>query len=201
LTITQYDNTFDYQTYEKFAIRDSVQVVSDFWESSDYTNFYKSNGGNDQIRNYLKQKFQEMGYEYTTDTNYSFVVNMTLLMVENTTYYSYPGWYYYGYWYGYYWYYPPYYPYYGYTYSYTYQMGTLLNEMVDGASLKEYFSFIDGKTEEELDNLPPDAFPQVYVRWQGLVQGVVSSTKNYNEERMKAGIDESFEQSPYLKKN
>jgi hypothetical protein len=124
-------------------------------------------------------------------------------MVENTTVVSYPGWWYGypGYGWGYYYYYPPYYPWYGYTYTYSYQMGSLLTEMYDGASIKEYYKFIDGKTDDELDDLPPDAFPTVYLRWQSLVQGVVGTTSGYNEDRMKAGIDEAFAQSPYLKKN
>lgn len=200
LTITQFDNTFDYQTYTKFAIADSVKVISDFWKDSDYTNFYKNGGANDDIKDYMKKKFQDLGYVYTNDDDYSFAVNMTLLMVENTTYVTYPGWWYYypGY---YYWYYPPYYPWYGYSYSYSYEMGTLVTEMFDGASVREYLAFIDGKTDEELDDLPPDAFPDVYVRWQSLVQGVLSSSVTYDQERFKNGIDEAFTQSPYLKKN
>jgi hypothetical protein len=203
ITLTKYENTFDFQSYQTFAVRDSVEVMSDYWDEDDYENFYESGGAASQIRQYTIQKFQDMGYTLVTeDEDYDFAVNLVLLAVNNVYVVTYPNWWYYypGYWYGGYW---GGYPAYGWAYYdvYTYQTGSLLTEMMDGASVREYLDFVDGKTQEELDDLAPDDFPPVYIRWQSFIQGVVSTSVSYDKDRMKAGIDQAFEQSPYLKKN
>lgn len=206
LTLTYYDTAFNFQSYTTFAVRDCVGVVSNYLTDSDLTAFYAPNGGSNQIRNYVIDKFQALGYTLvSSDENYDFGVNLVALVV-NTTVNYYPGWWYgyYGYYNWYYWGWYPYYPYYpwGGYYSYNYQTGTLLMEMVDGASLRTYRAWAAGKTQDEINNANPADVPDVYFRWQGLINGIASSSSGpSNSTRVENGIDEAFAQSPYLAKN
>jgi len=204
ITLTYYENTFDFQQYNTFALRDSVGLITNYLTDEEIADFYKNGGANDQIRSLIRQKFQELGYtEVTEEEEYDFGVNMVAMFVNTTTIVGYPGWWYgYGGYYG--WYGGWWYPWYGYPWYYTayqYQTGTILLEMADGASLREYQEFIDGKTDDELDMIPPEDFPEVLFRWQGLIQGVLGSTADYNKNRGERGINEAFAQSPYLQKN
>ncbi len=204
VTLSYYEKDFDFQQYSTFAIRDSVGLISDYLTNAQITNFYKPGQGSDQIRNYIKQKYIDLGYTYvTTDEDYDFGVNITVALIENTEVYAYPGWWwgYYDYYYWYGGYYPPYYGYpWGYV-TYTYQTGTMLIEMADGESVRTYQEFISQYTDFELDNMDPSQIPQIEFSWLSLINGVVGETASYNEDRAKRGIDEAFAQSPYLKKN
>ena len=205
LTLTYYDTAFNFQQYNTFVIRDSVGVLSDYLDAGDLVDFYKPGGGSDKIKNYVRDKFTALGYtEVAADDDYDFGVNLVVMLVENTVVY-YPGW-----WYGYYgyygWYYGgwyPYYPYYpwGGYYSYDYQTGTLLMEIADGQSVRDYRAWADGKSESEIENADPDEVPDVIFRWQSLVNGIAGTDASYNKERAERGIDEAFDQSPYLEKN
>jgi len=64
--------------------------------------------------------------------------------------------------------------------------------------VREYQEFIEGKTEEELEDIPPEDFPTVYFRWQATITGILGSTAEYNEDRAVRGINEAFENSSYL---
>ena len=88
----------------------------------------------------------------------------------------YPG-YGWGGWYPYYPWYPGYYP--GYTYSY--DTGTIIVDMLDVSTLDE----------ESGD---------ILVIWTGGINGVVSGSSVTNNDRIKGGIRQAFDQSPYLKK-
>jgi hypothetical protein len=72
--------------------------------------------------------------------------------------------------------------------------------MADGPSVREYRDFVEGKTDDELEQIPPEDFPTVYFRWEAFVQGVMGSSTDYNSQRAERGLTEAFEQSPYLEK-
>jgi hypothetical protein len=205
ITLTYYDTTFNFQSYSTFAIRDSVGVLSNYLDDEDLAEFYGPNGGNEKIKQNIRDHFTALGYtEVQSDDDYDFGVNMVVMLV-NSTYVYYPGWwygyydYYYWYWGGWYPYYP-YYPWGGY-YAYNYQTGTLLIEMTDGQSIRDYRAWAAGKTDSEIENADPDEVPDILFRWQALVNGVAGDNASYNQERAKDGIDQAFKQSPYLEKN
>ncbi len=202
ITITYYDTLTNFQNYNTFAIRDSVGIISDYLSDSEIANFYKNGGGNDEIKALVRSNLTALGYtEVSEDQNFDFGVNLVVAAVENTEYY-YNWWYsYYGY-YGWYW--GGWYPYYGYPWypvTYTYQKGVLLMEMVDGESLRDYREWADDKTQGEIENADPDEVPDINFVWQSLVSGIAGEEKAYNKERAERGINEAFDQSPYLINN
>ena len=91
-----------------------------------------------------------------------------------------PGWGYPGY---------PWYP--GYISYYSYKEGTIVLEMVDGDSFRNIADWVEQ---------PNDDVPDLVIRWLASIDGYISSNADYNAERAQRGIDEAFEQSPYLKK-
>jgi hypothetical protein len=148
----------------------------------------------EQLRlNLLKLGFVE---EPNPDLNPPDVaVTVTALMSEHEVYYWYPYW---GWYWGYYPYsymrsgtdfeattksttdtYYYYYPWYPYSTYYTYQSGTVLMEMVDVARI-----------DPDVEKIP--------VIWAGIVNGVMESSQTPMKERISKGIDQCFEQSPYL---
>jgi hypothetical protein len=204
VTLTYYDTSYNFQQNTTYALRDSVGIISDFLSDAEIANFYKSGGGNDQIKDLVRTNMNALGYtEVANDENYNLGVNLVVAAVENTEYYTYGWWYsYYSYYYYYWW--GGWYPYYGYpwgTVSYTYQKGALLMELADGNSIRAYRAWADGKTEWEIENADPNDVPDINFVWQGLVSGVAGSEKSYNKDRAERGINEAFTQSPYLTKN
>lgn len=201
VTFTYYDTNYNFQQNTTYAIRDSVGLISDYLSNSEIANFYKPGGGSDEIRALVRSNMNAMGYTEVSGTvNFDLGVNLVVGAVENTEYY-------YSWWYGYYgyygWYWGGWYPYYGYPWypvSYTYQKGALLMEIVDGASLRAYRIWADDKTQGEIENADPDEVPDINFVWQSLMSGIAGSEKSYNKERAERGINEAFEQSPYLMK-
>jgi hypothetical protein len=202
VTLTYYDTTYNFQAAGTYAIRDSVGIISDYLSDSEIDNFYKNGGGNDEIKALVRTNMNALGYtEVSADQNFDLGINLVIAAVENTEYYSY------GWWYGYYpyygWYYGGWYPYYGYpwySYSYTYQQGALLMELADGESIRTYREWAEGKTQGEIENADPDEVPNINFVWQGIVSGIAGTEKSYNQQRAERGINEAFDQSPYLDK-
>lgn len=157
-------------------------------------------------------------------------LNPTVMLSETTEYYYYPGygwgWGYYGY-YGYYgvnpfdsdntintlehqelversadYYYYPYYPgYWGGGYGeYTYQTGTIVLEMGEGESVRDYWLWYSDKSRDDIDLTPPEQLPQIEFVWHAFIEAIVSGDNSYDEDRAKRGFDEAFEQSYYLNK-
>jgi hypothetical protein len=204
ITLTYYDNQTDFNAYTTFAIRDSVGLLTNYLSDDEIEDFYKPGSGSDRIRAYVKQKFTDLGYTYVeNDEPFTFAVNLTVALINSEVYVSYPGW-----WWGYYpyysYYYPYWYPWYGYPWYYgyyEYQSGTLVLEFADGQSVYDYREWAAGKTQEEIENADPDEVPEVEMKWQALVSGVAGTSADYNSERAERGINEAFDQSPYLKKD
>jgi len=199
ITLSYYDTNYNFQNNTTFAIRDSVGIISDYLSDSEIANFYKPGGGNDEIKALVRDNLVALGYtEVSEDANFDFGVNLVIGAVENTEYY-------YSWWYGYYgyygWYYGGWYPYYGYPWypvTYTYQKGALLMEIVDGESLRDYREWAEDKTQGEIENADPDDVPDVNFVWQSIVSGIAGDEKAYNQQRAARGINEAFDQSPYL---
>jgi hypothetical protein len=204
LTLTYYDTEFDFGTYKTFMIRDSVMLISDYLTEKQMREFY-TKGTSDKIRTKISTELKALGYTelpFNQDVTPDFFLNPTVTLMENTSYYYYPGWWwgYPGYW-GWYWkssdyYYYPGYPSWGYSYTYTYETGTLIMEMMNGQSLRAYLDWL----EENGSGGDHETAPEVELNWTGHVEGIAGSTGSYNEQRAERGIEEAFEQSPYLKK-
>jgi len=216
----------NFQTYKTFVIRDSVGLISDYIDegSDTWRKFYKKDGTSDYIRQSIRKKFLEKGYvQVDSIKNADFAVNLVATVMQTDVYVGYPGYwygwpgyypywgwgyyknadaskssnnlnyyYYYDYWYG-------YYPWYGGGYSYSYETATVMVEMIDAESLNKYYKFIDGKTKDELENIPKDDFPVIHYRWQSFLNGVLTYDASYGKDRLDRSIDESFKQSPYIK--
>ena len=208
ITLTNYDTEFDFKPYETFAIRDSVLLISDYLTEAQMAKFYLPSGGSQKILTKLSTELTALGYTKVAasgDVEPDFLINPTATFMQQTDYYYSPGWWwgYPGYWgYGYYksqkstdYYYYPWYPSWGNSYSYSYETATLIIEMLDAKSVKDYLDWV----EENPDGDHSDA-PQIELNWNAHVSGIASSSGDHNESRIEKGIEEAFNQSPYLKK-
>jgi len=75
-----------------------------------------------------------------------------------------------------------YYPWLPYSTYYSYQSGSVLMEMVDAA-----------RVDPDVEAIP--------VIWAGIVNGVLEGSQSGIKNRLSTGIDQCFNQSPYLLKN
>lgn len=205
VTLTYYDKDYNFQKNVTFSVRDSVGLISNYLTDQQEEDFYKPGGTSDNIREYIKQQFLDQGYMYVGENDDpDFYVNLVVAFIDNTTIVSYPpGWWwgyypYYSYYY-YYWY--PWYSYPWYYEVYQYKTGSLIMEQVDAVSLETYRQWAEGKTQEEIENADPSEVPAVEISWQALINGVAGSSADYNLDRAERGVQEAFDQSPYLKKN
>ena len=202
VTGTIYDTRFDFSGYNTFTIRDSVGLVSDYLTDSEIAEFYADGAASEKLREYWKQAFVELGYQYVEDSTFDFGLNPVLYLVQNSATLVYGG-YGYGYGYGYWgwwgWYPPPvYYP--PVPIEVKYNVGTFMIEMADGESVRDYWEWLEGKTPEEIEQSDPNEIPPIIVRWTAIVNGVVSQNGAHNGEKAERGFQEAINQSPYLKK-
>ncbi|OYT17453.1 MAG: hypothetical protein B7C24_02165 [Bacteroidetes bacterium 4572_77] len=208
ITLTYYNNEFDFSTYNTFYVRDSVIIYSDYLTEEELEKFY-TDGNSDKIRAKIVQEFKDLGYTEALSeddiTNASFYVNPIVSLSKQTQVYYYPYWWGYpGYWGWYGGYYKStdyYYPYWGYypgwgATSYSYKTGSLIMELTDGDSVRAYRAWLaeNGETGD------PNTAPIIEINWTAYIEGILSSTASYNEGRAITGVEEAFKQSPYLKK-
>jgi hypothetical protein len=186
VSITYYDNTSDFGSYQTFSIVDTVGFIENEGDSI----YVEPSKRSERIKNKIISRLTAAGYEQVdTSANPDLIVNAHLISL-NIQYSGYVGgyWdmgYYYGYdpfYYGspYYWGYSGYsyyYPY-GYAYSYSSTFGSLLMEIIDRKNRNE-------NTE------------QLKVIWSGIVAGALNTSSEINS-RIDSGIDECFDQSTYL---
>jgi hypothetical protein len=207
VTQTNYEVDFNFSSYSSFAMPDSTILKTNFMTDEEIEDFFAPGGAAEKTKELLKTSFGSRGYTYTDSyDNADFVAVPTVLMMKysGTVYYP-PGWWWgypgygWGYpgwgwgWPGYGWGYP------GYGYSYQYKLGTIVLEMVDGASFREFLEWQasnPGQGQQSGANEVPD----LLIRWMASIDGYITSDQEYNQERAKRGMDEAFEQSPYLKK-
>jgi len=145
----------------------------------------------DLIRsNMLKLGFTEEMDPITNPPDVAITVSVMTSEHAVYTWYPYWGWYWgYGgypytaadpgyadYWYDY------YYPWYGYGSYYTYKSGTVLIEMVDVE-----------RVDIDVEKIP--------IIWAGILNGVLEDSQTNIKKRLSTGIDQCFNQSPYLFKS
>ncbi|BDD11736.1 hypothetical protein FUAX_41680 (plasmid) [Fulvitalea axinellae] len=212
VTLTYYDTDFEkdngFQKYSTFTIRDSVALIKDKDNIIDSTEFYAPGGPSEQLIDSMRQHFIRRGYiEVDRDENPDFAVNATAIATKNVVVGYYPWW-------------NPFYPWYwdwyggwfpGYTgwypwypgYAYSYRTGFLMFEVVDGESMRSYESWHDDNPVigiQDYQNLELPESARLKFRWQANINGLISTDEEYTLKLAFRGIDEAFEQSPYLAK-
>ena len=209
VTLTNYEVEFNFSSYTSFAMPDSTILKTNYLTEEEIEEFYADGGTSEKTLELLRSKFEERGYTYNESyDNADFVAVPTMLMVQQqgAVYYP-PGWWWgypgYGWgggWWGGWWGYPGYgwgSP--GYVQYYSYKVGTIVLEMVDGASFRNVVTFGDSHGQGSQAS-SADEVPDLTIRWMASIDGYIASDANYNADRAKRGVDEAFEQSPYLKK-
>jgi hypothetical protein len=176
-----------FQNLKTFIVADTIiHVVA----SGQTDNLSRANDA--FVLEQIRLNMIKVGFTEITDTTVAkpdLVITTTAISSENEVYMWYPYWgWYWGY--GYYpystintksanYYNDYYYPWYGYGSSYTYTTGTLLMEMVEA-------SRIDPANNE------------IPVIWSGILNGLLGDTQSSTKSRVSKGIDQCFNQSPYL---
>ena len=105
-------------------------------------------------------------------------------------------------------YYDPYYPYYPYYPPYwgggymssTYKTGTVVLEMAEGESVRDYWEWYKGKSHDDIYDTPQDSLPQVTFVWHAFMESVISDDQSYDNSRFQRAFDEAFKQSYYFNK-
>jgi len=200
VTYTQYDTEFNFSSYTSFWLPDSISLKTNYLTDTEIDDIFSPGGTSEKTLEIVKQKFMDRGYVLASDSSVAdFIASPTVLMIKSTSVSYYPPGWWYGYP-GYGWGYPGWgypgwgYPGYGgggYVSYNSYKEGTIILEMMDGASLVELYNWSqDGASD----------IPEIKVPWLAAIDGYLSSQGSYNQERAQRGIDEAFNQSPYLKK-
>jgi hypothetical protein len=207
VTQTNYEVDFNFSSYSNFAMPDSTILKTNFMTDQEIADFFAAGGASENTKALLRSSFESRGYVYTDSyDNADFVAVPTVLMMKysGTVYYP-PGWWWgypgygWGYpgwgwgWPGYGWGYP------GYGYSYQYKTGTIVLEMVDGESFRAMLEWRESNPGQGQQS-DANEVPEMRIRWMATIDGYLTSNQEYNQERAKRGMDEAFEQSPYLKK-
>lgn len=185
LVVTNYDPDYNFKGIQTYYMADSIYHIVDEGVTPDRT--YDA-----YIISELEKNFDALGYERldTTDVGSSepdVAVVVTAVKITYYDYYSYPwypGWGWGWYWKGTdYWGYPGYgwgYPWYGGGYVTSYETGTVLWDMFDPDNVDK---------ENEIIN----------VEWMGAINGLLGTSKPDTKDRITRGINQAFEQSPYLR--
>ena len=97
-------------------------------------------------------------------------------------------------------YYPYYPPYWGGGYTQTYKTGTVVLEMGEGQSVRDYWNWYNEKTKDEIDNTLPEELPKIRYLWHAFIESILSGDDSYDKSRIERGFNEAFEQSYYLNK-
>lgn len=191
IAVSMYDKDYytpsgknDFQNFQTFVIPDTIIHIIEEGDDDDIGRKYDQ-----EIINHVRANLEFLGYDEEMDPESNapdIVVTISITVSDHTIYTWYPYW-------GWYWpyypkgttdlpannYYYPWYPWYGWGSTYSYTSGTIILEMVD-------ISRIDPSEEK------------VPVIWAGLVNGVVGGPEEGLKVRVSGGIDQCFDQSPYL---
>lgn len=186
MVYTQYDKKANFGNYSTYYIPDSVLVIggSDkpvYWTDTENTNAK-------QIIDAYVTNMDRRGYKKVDDKDEA-DLGLQVSYIENTNYFvdypsdnwwwGYPGYWGPGYWgpswnnYG--WYYP-------FPIVYSYSTGSLLTELVD---LKNP-EVVSGKNK-------------IVVLWNSFISGLLSGNETIDITKTVSGINQSFEQSKYIK--
>ena len=177
LVYTDYDENFDFAGEKTYYLVPDV-VYPD-------TTATENSNTNAIILDEIKKQFEKLGYTRLdsisdpSDVNMVVMTSVIVNTVQGVNYYpGYGGWYG-GYWGG--WGYGGY-PYGGgyYPVPYSYEVGNIFIDSFDSQSI-----------DPDSDLMPPFV-------WNAALNGVLSSTGNTSETRIRTVIDQAFVQSPYL---
>lgn len=195
LVATVYDKSANFQEFTTFVMPDTIVHIKD--TLSNNNNVELSHDYDFFILEKIKDNMLSFGFVVETDPeNNPPDAIVTVSAMASTKYYAWNNYPYYWDWYwGWGWYYKnsensnyydpwyPYYPWYETTYVSSYSSGTMLISMND-------FRNVDSE---------PDTVPVV---WLGAINGLLGSkNKTDIQNRLEYGINQAFEQSPYLKQN
>jgi len=178
LVVTNYNPEFNFNGIQTYYMPDSIRHIVEEDETPDRSM-------DSFIIGELERNLNTLGYlrldtvDIIGGSEPDVIVAVSAIIVTNVNYYTYPyypGWCWSWYCYpGYGW----YYPWYGYTYVTSYETGTVFWDMFDPDNVD---------TENEI----------IQVEWTGAINGVLGSSVSSNQSRLTKGIDQAFEQSPYL---
>jgi hypothetical protein len=183
LVLTDYDKDFNFTNKKTYFMPDTINFETNDKTISDEV----VRGFEKIILDQIELNMAARGYEREDSTAAEapdLFIGVDVFAIDNSGVAWVPGG---GWWGGYYppgwgwgwggWYYPPYYP-----VGYSYETGTVLINMAD---------------PDATDN-PED---KVKIVWFGALDGLLSSSTSSNESRVIQGIDQAFDQSPYLQSN
>jgi hypothetical protein len=184
LVVTDYDEDFNFNDKQTYFMPDTVNFETNDKDISDEV----VRGFEELILNQIESNMSARGYERVDSTAAEapdLFIGVDVFAIDNSGVAWIPGG---GWWGGYYppgwgwggwggWYYPPYYG-----IGYSYKTGTVLISMAD----------------PNATDVPED---EVKVVWFGGLDGLLSSSTDANETRVRQGIDQAFDQSPYLQSN
>lgn len=176
ITYTNYSPSFDFKAANTYSLPDSVVIISGDLAEGEQPSMVDPLYG-DQILGRIRDNMNSLGWTEVENAVEADVVVLPsaikTLNIDTYYYGGYWGWYYPYYGYGYGWYYPGYYP----TYT-SYTTGSLLVQM----------------------NVPSDLSPteSIPVVWIAIFNGLLEGSDASINSRVVNGIDQAFEQSPYL---
>jgi len=214
MTVTYYNDGFDFSTYNTFFLPDSTLLKTNYMSTAQVSDFYEDGGLSEQTLALRGERFRGLGYsEVLSADDADFIAVPTILMMKSdeTVWYG-PGWWwgypgygwgigigfgfkgaddYWGWWY-------PVYPWYpqGVPVTVSTYTGTMVFEMLDGES---YRTVLEWEATHP-DPQPEDNPPKLEINWQAMIEGYSTDDGEYNRERALRGVDEAFAQSPYLNK-
>jgi hypothetical protein len=185
LVMTDYDAGFDFGSRKTYFMPDTVNFATNDQDISDDVIL----GYEELIISQIESNMSARGYDRVDSTAADapdLFIGVQVIAINNNGVAWIPGG---GWWGGYYppgwgwggwggWYYPPYYP-----VGYSYKTGTVLINMAD----------------PNATDVPEG--DDVKIVWFGGLDGLLSSSTANNEASVKRGIDQAFDQSPYLQSN
>lgn len=173
LVITNHDKAFDFGSVNTFALPDEVVKLTGNLIKGEDPEFIEDEYA-DIIINSIRENMEDKGWiEVLKDEDPDVIILPSA--VSSTTFIWYYDWWYWDWWYPYYWwgwYYP--YPIYGGSYT----SGSVFIQM----------TYPDGITAA--DNIP--------VIWSAILNGLLEGDVDKIDDRIERGIDQAFDQSPYL---
>jgi hypothetical protein len=180
LVVTNYNPDYDFSSKTTFSIPDNVVIITgENLEDPDGNGQpdFVSEPYNSQIINTIINELEDRGWTNVDTAANPDVWILPTAMSSTTIVYYYDYWGYWGWWGGGYygWYYPGYYP----TVVGSYTTGSVFVTMVDRNALT-----------------PDNSLP---VEWGCILNGLLTGSSSTNTaSRITSGIEQAFEQSPYL---
>jgi len=190
LALTSYNDAENFGDLSSFYMPDTIVYIGD-----DVTIQREESSTEKQILDKVRQNLLELGWTEVSDTTNDDITSdvailISVLDADINYYYTY--WWDYWYWYPWDWWYPvypgyPIYPIYPVYPSYGFTVGTLIVEMVK----------VKDSVTPPVEGNPNIKLPVV---WTGMVNGILSGSDAYIQQRLTTQIEQIFLQSKYLHK-